>query len=75
MFELYHPKKPYAVPCLMQQTLNPGKGGANTTLEIIRDNVSFNDTLLEAFIKHYNKEGMKFQGDIPYIAYILNLII
>jgi hypothetical protein len=59
----------------MQQTLNPGKGGANTTLEIIRDNVSFNDTLLEAFIKHYNKEGMKFQGDIPYIAYILNLVI
>jgi DUF1009 family protein len=36
---------------------------------------SSNDTLLKAFIKHYNKEGIKFQGDIPCIAYVLNLVI
>ena len=42
---------------------------------ITRDNTSFNDTLIEAFLKHYNKEGIKFQGDVPYIAHILNLII
>ena len=34
-----------------------------------------NDTLLKAFIKHYNKQGIKFQGDILYIAHVLNLII
>jgi hypothetical protein len=30
---------------------------------------------LQAFIKHYNKEGIKFQGDIPCIAHVLNLVI
>jgi hypothetical protein len=42
---------------------------------IIRDNASSNDTLLRAFIKHYLKEGIKFQGDIPCIAHVLNLVI
>jgi len=42
---------------------------------ITRDNASSNDTLLQAFIKHYNKEGIKFQGDIPCIAHVLNLVI
>ena len=30
---------------------------------------------MKAFIKHYNKEGIKFQGDIPCIAHVLNLVI
>jgi DUF1009 family protein len=42
---------------------------------ITRDNTSLNDTLLKAFIKYYNKQGIKFQGDIPYIAYVLNLVV
>jgi hypothetical protein len=41
----------------------------------MRDNASSNNTLLKAFIKHYNKEAIKFQGDIPYIAHVLNLVI
>jgi len=28
-----------------------------------------------AFIKYYNKKGIKFQRDIPYIAHVLNLVI
>jgi hypothetical protein len=44
-------------------------------INIIRDNALLNDTLLEAFIRHYNKEGIKFQGDILYITYVLNLVI
>ena len=30
---------------------------------------------IKAFIKHYNKEGIKFQRDILYIAYVLNIVI
>ena len=26
-------------------------------------------------MKYYNKESIKFQGDIPYIAHILNLVV
>jgi hypothetical protein len=26
-------------------------------------------------IKHYKKEGLKFQGDIPCIAHVLNLMV
>jgi CMP-2-keto-3-deoxyoctulosonic acid synthetase len=37
--------------------------------------MSLNNTLLKAFIKHYNKEAIKFQGDIPCIAHILNSVI
>jgi len=47
----------------------------NIKYNITRDNASLNDTLLKAFIRYYNKEGIKFQGDIPCIAYILNLVI
>jgi len=42
---------------------------------ITRDNAKSNDTLIKAFSKHYNKQGLKFQGDIPYIAHVLNLVI
>jgi DUF1009 family protein len=42
---------------------------------ITRDNASSNDTLLKAFIKYYNQRGLKFEGDIPCIAHVLNLII
>jgi hypothetical protein len=42
---------------------------------ITRDNTSLNNTLLKAFIKHYNKKSIKFQGDISYIAHILNLVV
>ena len=42
---------------------------------ITRDNAGSNDTLIEAFSKHYNKQGLKFQGDIPCIAHVLNLVI
>ena len=42
---------------------------------ITRDNASSNDTLIEAFQKHYNMQTIKFQGDIPCIAHVLNLVI
>jgi hypothetical protein len=48
---------------------------AADTFSITRDNASSNDTLLKAFINHYNKEAIKFQGDIPCITHVLNLII
>ena len=41
----------------------------------LHHNTSLNNILLKAFIKYYNKKDIKFQGDIPYIAYILNLVI
>jgi hypothetical protein len=41
----------------------------------VTDLTSVINTLIEAFLKHYNKEGIKCQGDVPYIAHILNLII
>ena len=44
------------------------------TFSITRDNTSLNDTLLKAFIKYYNKQGIKFQGDIPYIAHIVTVV-
>ena len=44
-------------------------------ISIVRDNNLLNYTLLKAFIRYYNKESIKFQGDIPYITYILNLVI
>jgi hypothetical protein len=31
--------------------------------------------LLEYFIKHYDKQGIKFQGNIPCIAHVLILVI
>jgi hypothetical protein len=31
---------------------------------ITRDNASSNDILLKAFIKHYSKQAIKFQGHI-----------
>ena len=34
-----------------------------------------NNTLLEAFIKNYSINGQGFTGDIPCIAYVLNLVI
>jgi hypothetical protein len=42
---------------------------------ITRDNASSNNTLLKAFKKHYSKESIKFQGNIAYLAYILNLVM
>ena len=42
---------------------------------ITRDNASSNNTLIEALTKHYEKEGLRFQGDIPCIAHVLNLVI
>ncbi|PVH70960.1 hypothetical protein DL98DRAFT_577629 [Cadophora sp. DSE1049] len=44
-------------------------------ISITRDNASSNDTLITAFIKHYTKEAIKFQGDTPCIAYMLNLVV
>ena len=46
----------------------------NLFYSITRDNASSNDTLISSFIYNYNKEGIKFQGDIAYSAYILNLV-
>ncbi|KAH9205820.1 hypothetical protein DL95DRAFT_397342, partial [Leptodontidium sp. 2 PMI_412] len=37
-------------------------------ISITRDNASSNDTLITAFIKHYAKEAIKFQGDTPYFS-------
>jgi hypothetical protein len=34
-----------------------------------------NDTLIEIFAKHYNKEAIKFQGNILRITHVLNLVI
>jgi hypothetical protein len=42
---------------------------------ITRDNASSNDTLISAFQRHYDIEGIKFKGDIPCIAHVLNLIV
>ena len=42
---------------------------------ITRDNASLNNTLLKGFIEYYNKENIKFQGDTPCLAYILNLVV
>jgi hypothetical protein len=42
---------------------------------ITRDNASSNDTLLKGFIEHYNKDSIKFQGDIPCLAHVLNLVV
>jgi hypothetical protein len=41
---------------------------------VARDNHD-NDTLIEVFTKYYNIQAIKFQGDIPCIAYILNLVV
>ena len=46
-----------------------------TSYSITRDNASSNDTLINAFIKAYEIEGIPFQGDIVYCTHILNIII
>ena len=53
---------------------NQGVGAPASAVIIYRCS-DYTDTLLAAFIKHYNKEGIKFQGDIPCIAHVLNLVI
>ncbi|XMA14597.1 hypothetical protein WAI453_007388 [Rhynchosporium graminicola] len=47
----------------------------DSIISITRDNASSNDTLIEAFIRDYNIKGIKFQGDIAYLAHVLNLIV
>ena len=42
---------------------------------ITRDNASSNDSLINAFRLYYSYENIKFEGDIPYIAHVLNLTI
>ena len=44
-------------------------------MTVLRVTSELTNTLLKAFIKYYNKEGIKFQGDIPCIAHVLNLVI
>jgi len=31
--------------------------------------------LLKAFKRHYNLQAIKFQGDIVYLAHVLNLVV
>ena len=42
---------------------------------ITRDNVSSNDTLISAFKRHYDLQGIKFQGDILCLVHVLNLVV
>ena len=42
---------------------------------ITRNNASSNDTLINAFKNHYNKETIKFYGDIHCVAHVLNLVV
>jgi hypothetical protein len=44
-------------------------------ISITRDNASSNDTLISAFKNHYNKEAIKFYGDIHCVAHVLNLVV
>jgi hypothetical protein len=67
----------YKVVCILKWVLEknfsvPGLSSGWPVFNCVRLR---NNTLLAAFIKHYNKEGIKFQGDIPCIAYVLNLVI
>jgi hypothetical protein len=44
-------------------------------ISITRDNASSNDTLISAFKRHYDIEGFNFEGDIPCLAHVLNLVV
>jgi len=47
----------------------------NIIYNITRDNTSFNDTLISKFVQAYNKQSIKFQRDITYFIYILNIFL
>ncbi|CZR70301.1 uncharacterized protein PAC_20205 [Phialocephala subalpina] len=42
---------------------------------ITRDNASSNDSLINSFRLHYSYENIKFEGDIPCMAHVLNLVV
>ena len=42
---------------------------------ITRDNAASNNTLLSAFKYYYDINGYIFEGDVPYLAYIFNLVV
>lgn len=44
-----------------------------TFYSITRDNASSNNTLITSFIKAYDLEAIKFQGDIACCAHVLNI--
>ena len=47
----------------------------NFHFSITRDNASSNDSLMSSFIRAYDIEGFKFQGDIASCAHVLNIVI
>ena len=42
---------------------------------ITRDNASSNDTLIQEFTTSCDMNGIKFKGDIPCAAHVLNLVV
>ena len=42
---------------------------------ITRDNTSSNNSLINAFRLYYSYENIKFEGDIPCMAHVLNFAV